>query len=167
MVSRKLVDEANKRSSAEEMLYLLTIEHPDLVALNGVVEGVTIDGKLPLVTPTRKNVTSRGQLFIAFPFQITPPEISDNIAPSLSLQIDTIDRRVTAVLLSLTDPATVLFEQVLSGSPDTVELSLSNLELRLADINASGAQCTLTQPDFGGEPTCWPPNSPATAPGIY
>jgi len=167
MVSRNLVDAANSRTSGEEWVYLLTITHADLVPLFGSVEGLTFDGKLRLATPVRQDVVSRGDTFIAFPFQIAFPESSATGRASLSVVIDAIDLRIATILRSITTPASVIFEEVLLSSPDFVERAIYNLELTNAGGNSATIDANLTQPDFGGEPLCWPPNTPATAPGIY
>jgi len=167
MTSTALRDAIADRESAELPVYLLTIQHPDLTGLFGQVEGVTLDGKMLLASGVTSNFVSRGQTFIAFGFEIDLPEQGRAQTPVLGLRVDNVDQRMTAVLRSLTSPATVLLEEVLFSSPDVVERAFVNLELVQSTGTRETIEARLSHRDYSDVPLVSKINSPATTPGIY
>lgn len=93
-------------------IVLLTIDHPSLL------------GSVVRLARNNENVTSRGETFLAFPFEITLPSDEDGRIGNAQLTIDNIDRTLLVQLGSITTPPDVTLEVVLSESPDVVDMSV-------------------------------------------
>jgi len=167
MVSASYRDAIADRQSAEVAIYLMTISHPDMVGLSGQVDGVTFDGKLRLAAGVTTDITSRGDLFIAFGYYVVEPEQGRATTPVMKIGVDNVDQRITAVLRSITTPANVLLEEVLESSPDIVERAFVNFDLVQAGADVHVVEATLSHRDYSDVPCASQVNSPATTPGIY
>lgn len=109
--------------TAEVVLSLLTISHPSISPPIRVVNNLTA-------------VTSRGNSFVAFPFELAlPDELEDRLA-RVSLSIDNVDRQIVNAVRTITSPPTVLLELVLPSAPDTVEADFT-FTLRDVEWNES------------------------------
>jgi hypothetical protein len=115
-------------------VFLATLEHPDIAALTGFVDGVTLDGKLR-VANWRHNFTSRGDVFAPGFLRVKPPRAGDRRG-ILQLAIDNVDERVKDVVKALTGKATLVLEQVYAHDPDTVRNQWTRLELKLFETDA-------------------------------
>ncbi len=127
-------------STGEVWLLLCTIEHPEIE-----------DGALRFVN-NMESVTSRGELYIAFPFSVElPGEDAENLGEA-RLRIDNIDRMIVEVIRTITTPPTVTLEVVLASSPDTVEASFQGMTLRSVAYDAQSVSGVLKFEDISGEP---------------
>ncbi len=114
-------------------VYLATLTHPDIAALSGFVNGVTLDGKLR-VANWRHNFDSRGEVWAPGFFQVKPPRSGDRRG-ILEVTLDNVDQRLTDVVNALTGRATLLLERVYAHDPDTVRNKWERLELKLFSVN--------------------------------
>ena len=96
---------------------LLTIDHASLAE--------------PIrVSSDAVDTTSRGNLFIAYPFELTLPDDEEDSQARASITIDNVGRGVIAALRSATGaPPTLLIEIVKSTDWDEVEASISGFVL--------------------------------------
>ena len=141
--------------TAEVFLPLLTIAHPSL------------SPSLYFVSNTQ-NVTSRSQLYTAWPFQITLPGEFEDQVPVVQIQIDNVDRQIMEGLRVLPAPApTMTLEVVLASSPDTVEAGPFGFTLKAADYDGLYLSGTLAFEDVLNEP--WPRFlfTPIVVPGLF
>ncbi len=111
---------ANAQETEEVLLALVTITHTQILG-----------GPLRLVQDMQ-NLTSNGNVYTAFPFQVTLPEDNDEGVPRVSLIIDNVSQEIMAALKTLppNQPPTVTVDLVLASQPNTVEFSIPNLTLR-------------------------------------
>lgn len=130
-------------------VYLATLDHPDIAALTGFVDGVTLDGKLR-VANWRYNFTSRGDVFAPGFFTVQEPKPGD-ARGTLQIKLDNVDRRLTDVVNALTGPATLTLERVYAHLPDTVRNTWGRLQLKVFGVDASALTGT-----FGPAPTAGP-----------
>lgn len=94
----------------EVFILLLTINHINLLE--------------PIrVCSDAKDVVSRGNTYLAFPFELSLPTDLAEQMPQAELQIDNIDRRIVQAVRLINSPATVQIEGVLLSTPDVVELA--------------------------------------------
>jgi hypothetical protein len=101
-------------------LLLLTIEHQTLSEPIRVVRDF-------------RNITSRGNVFIAMAFDIElPGDDPDNLS-QVKLRIDNVDRTIVEAIRLMDSPATCHVEVVLAATPDTVEAG--PFTLTLGDVN--------------------------------
>jgi len=143
------------QETGEVWLALLTISHPDIA-----------DGPIRVVDNT-VDVVSRGDTYVAWPFDWTLPTDAEDVFPDVALTISNVDRRVTEAIDALETPPTMTFEVVLASSPDLVEMSLEDIELRSAKttiLTISGK--AVFDPALNDN---YPPDliTPATFPGVF
>lgn len=155
-MSRALSSTALASAFAQETdqvwLLLLTVTHPQLTTIRLVNN--TVD------------IVSRGQTFIAFPFELELPQDDGESMPSASIRIDNVDQTIVRAFRALSTPPLVLIEAVLASSTDTVELSLEGLTFKSLTYDAA----TITA-QLGFEPILVEPiavsMTPTRFPGIF
>jgi hypothetical protein len=125
--------------TTEVFLILLTIDHDDLVAPIRVVND-------------NANITSRSNLYVAFPFDIILPADSAENLSRISLKIDNIDRQIVDAIRSITTPPTVTIEVILASSPDTLEAGPFDMTMEHAEYDANFVICQLAFEDVLNEP---------------
>lgn len=111
---------ANAGETGEVLLALVTISHSSILG-----------GPLRFVQ-NLQNITSNGNVYQAFPFQITLPADGDDGPAKVTLTIDNIDRQIAQTIRSIapSSPPTVQVDLIVASQPDTVELSMPNMTLR-------------------------------------
>lgn len=139
--------------TSEAFLLLITIDHDDLAS----PIRVTSDGV---------DTTSNGNTFTAFPFQINLLDDTDTGAPTANLTIDNIDRTVVDAIRSIDTPAAVTIQIVLASSPDTVEASMSMLELINTEWDRLKVTGTLSYESFDNDAFPAKVYNPKEFPGI-
>ena len=117
-ISPTATEAIHKTETEEVFLVLLELSHalivPPLRLVNNDVD-----------------ITSNGNLFTAFPFEITLPNDEENIIPQAKLKIDNVDRQIVDVIRSIgTDPVDVLLQVVLV---DRVRYSGNSLDTSSED----------------------------------
>lgn len=138
-LSTEALRSAHAENTDEVWLVLLTITHADL------------DEPLRFVN-NMESVTSRGRVYVAFPFEIVLPTEDPEEIGEAQLTIDNIDRRIVTTVRDLSSPPRVTLEIVLASSPGTVEASFSGLVLRDVDYDATRVTGTLRYEDIMTEP---------------
>lgn len=98
------------QETAEIPLVLLTIEHPALAT------------PLRLVRDAR-DLVSRGQVYTAFPCDVTLPDDVEGAAPRASLLLDNSSLELVDLVRSLRQTPEVTIELVLASTPDQVEIA--------------------------------------------
>jgi hypothetical protein len=122
----------------EAPIVLITIAHWEIESLR--------------VCSDAKDVTSRGDVFTAYPFDIRLPDDTDEKAPVGTLTIDNVSRQIINGLRMLQTPPTITMEVVLASSPDVVEASFEDFELVNVDYDALTIQGTISVENFMSEP---------------
>lgn len=118
-----------------------------------LLEITRADGSLIRLVRDTVDVTSGGNLYKAFPFDLTYPNQTDD-EPRATLQVANIDQVIGEEIQALTDPAPILFKRVLASSPSTVEDSYPGYELFDVTWDTTVLEGTLTQARYVHEP--WP-----------
>ena len=140
--------------SGDAFLVLLTLSHASLSP--------------PIrVTSDSVDTVSRGDNFIAFPFEISLPDDEDRRPPRARLGIDNIDRRIVQAVRSLSAAPAVLIEIVRAAAPDTVEARFVDFRLTNVTYDSSVVEGDLTVEDFTTEPFPSASFSPSLFPGLF
>lgn len=142
------------QETGEAFLVLLTISHADLAA--------------PIrVSSDAVNTTSRGETYVAFPFDLALPDDNRSSAPRARLTIDNVDRQIVEAMRLIQSPPTVLMEVVLASDPDTVEAEFPAFKLRSVEVDILTVRGDLTIELFEDEP--YPAGSfvPSAFPGLF
>ena len=149
-----LKEAAFSQETDEVFLVLVTIDHADLTDPIRVVNNT-------------ENITLRGDLYIAYPFNITLPDSREDTPPSARLQIDNVSREIGEAIRTMESPATVKIEVVRVGSPPFVELSFPEFALRDVNWDALTVSGELRVENFVNEPFPAGIFSPAGFPGLF
>jgi len=123
-----------KVSAEETPLVLLQIDHPQLPSPVRVVNDT-------------QNITSNGQEYIAFPFQVVLPDDFENQLPRSRVSIANVGRDLM-FWLETTDGgigSTAKFQQVMRSRPDQVEWEIT---MSLFNVTANNLEITA---DLGFE----------------
>lgn len=152
------------QESAEVAIALLTITHATLgTAIRLSSDPTERISDEPLVYRT----VSRGNDYLYARFQfVLPPDKSD-APPRCTIVFDNIDRGMVDLLRSVVTFPVILFEMVLSGSPDVVEMTLPAMLLTDVEITAETITITLQIDGLETEPFPAFDFNPATFPGLF
>jgi hypothetical protein len=143
----------NAPETGEVFLPLLTLEHPAL------------DAPLRVVGNTVK-ITSRGDVYLAYPFELALADSREDQLARVTLRIDNVDRRIVEAVRSLPSAATVTLEIVLASHPDVIERS-DRFSLREVFYDALVVEGTLMYEDVLNFPFTQHLFTPQTAPGLF
>ncbi len=153
-VSQTVKQAVNAPETGETFIILLTIDHADL--------------SQPIrVSSDAVDTVSRGDTFVAFPFELSLPDDTEDRLPRARLRIDNIDREVVKAVRSITSAPSVLIEIVLASDPETVEVSFPDFQMRDIGYDALTVEGSLTLEEIAGEPYPARIFSPADFPGLF
>lgn len=152
MVSADLKSEAWLPES-DLPLILLTLDHDDLVEPLRVVNN-------------KSDITSNGEVYTAFPFEIELPSDLEDAPPNARLRIDNVSREIGQTIRSISTPPSLTVQVVRGDAPDTVELEFSGMVLRNVRYDALTVQGDLEFEDLTREPFPAITFSPADFPGL-
>ena len=153
-VSAAFKREVYDSETGQAFLILLTIDHADISPPIRVVNNTT-------------NITSRGDEFIAFPFDIDLPDSTRESLPRARLSIDNVSREIAQAIRKITSPATVLIEVIRASDPDTVEIGFPVFKLRDVKWDVLQVSGDLVVEDLTTEPFPVGQFTPAEFPGIF
>lgn len=124
---------------SEVFLILLTISHPDL--------------ETPIyVSSDAVDTVSRGQIYIALPFDLTLPDENDLHMPRAYLTIDNVGRVLMAPIRKMDQPADVKIEIIRADDPDIVEIAFPDFKLTNIRYDAAQIQGKLSLEIFATQP---------------
>lgn len=143
----------NAESTAEAWLMLLTIDHPTLSSPIRVVDN-------------NADVTSNGDLFVAWDFSLTMPGEDPDNPETAHLSISNIDPLIIRSLRQISSPPSVTIGVVLSSAPNVVEVEFAGLVLRSASYDAATITGNLVFEEILTEPVATT-LTPAMFPGLF
>lgn len=147
------VSSIHAQETGEVWLVLLTISHSTLATPIRVVNN-------------NEDITSRGNLYQAFPFEIVLPGQDPDSLPKAMLRFDNVDRTAITTIRSVEGPPNVTIEVILASQPDTVEISFPNLTLRNVKYDASIIEGELLFENLFSEPITYS-MTPSRFPGLF
>jgi hypothetical protein len=103
------------QETGEVWLVLLTISHADLATPIRVVNN-------------NEDIVSRGNTFLAFPFEIVLPGQDPDSAPKAQIRFDNVERTAIPAIRGLTSAPSVLIEVILASAPNSVEISFDGMK---------------------------------------
>lgn len=152
-LSATAVASLNAQETGEVWLVLLTISHPDLPTPIRVVNN-------------NEDITSRGNVYQAFPFEIVLPGEDPDSPPRASIRIDNVDRSVIGLIRSISSAPSVTIEVILASQPNTVEIAYSSLALRNVRYDPSTIEGELFFEPLFNEPIT-ATMTPSRFPGLF
>ena len=149
-----LIESSFAESTGEVWLPLLTLSHPALPDDIRVVYNT-------------EPVTSRGEIFLDFPFDVRLPSQQDDAPSRARITIDNVSREIGQAIRQITTPLDVLIEIIRAADPDTVEKQWPNFTMRNVRWDAGQVSGDLVLEDFTEEPYPAGRFTPASFPGLY
>jgi hypothetical protein len=134
-------------------LVLLEIDHDDLA------EPI-------LIVNNKENVTSNGDEYIAFPFEIFLPDSRDDAPPTAKLRIDNVSREIVEAIRSISSPPSVTIKVIRQETPDVIEMEFAGMVLRHIPFDALTVEGNLEFEDLTREPFPAHTFNPANYPGV-
>jgi hypothetical protein len=119
-LSPRAILEAQRLNSDEVFLTLITI----------LMDGAA-DGDIRVVNNT-EDIVSRGETFLACPFQIVLPDEVDYATTNARIEIDNVDPSIWQGIRALGFAPEVRLEVILASETDVVLISSAGLKLREA-----------------------------------
>ena len=116
-VTNAFREAAYSQETDDVFLVLLKIDHDD------------IDPAIRVVN-NNESITSNGETFVAFPFELTLPDSRGDGTPTARLVIDNVSREIAESLRSITSAPQITIEVVRAAAPNTVEITFAPFTLR-------------------------------------
>ncbi len=131
---------------------------------------ITIDSQHHYVVwPTDQTITSNGQAYTPYPFDLTLPVESLEANESAQITIDNVDQLFVSALRAAVNPIAFDLKLVLASQPDQIEFELTDLTADSVSINASTITATLSVNDVWNQkfPSRGGQYDPAQYPGLF
>ncbi len=130
---------AFSQDTGEAFLILLTIDHADFTVPIRVVNNT-------------EDVTSNGEVYVAFPFSLTLPDEDENREVTAKLTIDNVSREITQALRLIGSPPTIDVSVIRAAAPNTLEISLPTFIMRDVVWDVTTVSGELVLGDITTEP---------------
>ncbi|MDP2322577.1 MAG: DUF1833 family protein [Gammaproteobacteria bacterium] len=114
-----------------------------------------------------EDVTHSGQIYTAFPFQITLPSDESEREPVASLTISNVDRRLVDEIRSISSGPSMEVRVVLASSPSTTEYGPVALKATSVSYDANAITFQLGFEAYGAEPLPATKFTPEWFPGMF
>lgn len=118
------------------------------------------------VTDNDENITSNGDLYVAWEFELVLPGEDPDNPDSARLSIGNIDPLIIRTLREISGPPSITIQVVLSSTPNVVEVEFAGLVLRQASYDAGTISGDLVFEEILTEPVATT-LTPAMFPGMY
>lgn len=140
--------------TGEAFVILLTLSHENLAA----PIRISSDGV---------DTESRGEVFVAYPFDLTLPDDEESRSSRARLVIDNVDRQIIAALRGLSSAPVLTMEIVRGAAPDVVEAVFSDFRLINVTYDSQVIEADMGIEDFTAEPYPAASFSPSLFPGMF
>lgn len=117
------------QNTDQVFLWLLTITHE-------------ATGETHRLVSNLDNVVSRGETYLAFPFEFVLPSDDGESLPEIPIVINYVSDELVALLRKHADGVVVLAEIILASAPDQPEYTIEDLVIKTVTYDAG--QVTLT-----------------------
>ena len=124
-----------QQESSDPFLLLVTMEHDSFSSPIRFVNN-------------SEDVTSRGNVYSAFPIKITLPTDDSDSVPNVTMTMDNVSLELIDELRTITDYITVSVEGILASLPDFVEIGYNDLKLKGISVNSQTIAAKLFFDDF-------------------
>lgn len=131
-----------------------------------VIESDDLDGPLRVVSNT-VDITSNGEVYTAYPFEIDLPQQDDEITIGCRIRIDNTDLEIMRTLRAITGQPRLTFSIVLAATPDDLERGPMEFVLDSIDYDAATIEGTLVFDNVLDEPSGAYSYSPQYFPALF
>lgn len=159
----------NAEASEVVDIFLVTIEHDELEAINGGQPlRLSSDPTARLSdNPLAYGTVSRGQQYDFLPFQWVAPEEGDEAPSEIQFRILNFDVNMIQLLRSTSTPASVTVEVITSAALNDVEISYPSFDLTGASYDNDAIVLSLAIDSLVTEDVPAESFTPSTFPGLF
>jgi hypothetical protein len=136
-LSPELLAEIFAQESGDPFLTLVTLSHPSFAS------------DIRLVNNT-VNITSRGNVFTAFPMKIRLPMDDGETQRDFALEMDNASLELIEEIRTVTTRISVKFEMILASLPDDVQMSQEDLAIVSLNYTARRISARIAMDSFLG-----------------
>lgn len=152
-LSPALLAQIFSQESNDPFLTLLTLTHESIDTVR-------------LVNNT-KDITSRGEVFQAFPMQVRMPVDDGETTRSFQIEFDNVSLLLIEAIRTVTTPIKVKLEMVLASMPDAVQISHEDLEIKNISYNKRRVTATIILDNFLNTEVTSEKYFPSNFPGLF
>jgi hypothetical protein len=134
-LSPELLYQLFSQNSNDPYLTLLTLTHTSFSQPIRLVNNVD-------------SITSRGNVFQAFPMKITLPMDDGETSREVAVEFDNVSLALVESIRTVTTPIEVKLEMVLASIPDAVQYSLEELKIGQIEYNSKIVRGKLYMDNF-------------------
>lgn len=153
-ITNSFKQEAFLQETDEPYLILLTVAHDDIAPSIRVVDN-------------NEDITSNGNLFTKFAFDMELPDSREGASPRARVSIDGVSREISEAIRTIDSAATIQIEIIRATDPDVLEMNWAPMSLRNVRWDASRISGELVLEEMDIEPFPIWQFSPANAPGLF
>lgn len=152
-LSPQLLSQLFAQESDDPFLTLVTLSHASFTTIR-------------LVNNT-KDITSRGEVYEAFPMRIRFPVDDGESARDFTIQFDNVSLQLIEEIRSVVDPIDVKIELILASLPDDVQLSQEDLKIQQINYNSQTVEARIILDNFLTTEMTSEIYGPSNFPGIF
>lgn len=153
-VSVAALQGALAQETGEVYLVILEVDHP---SFGDPLRFVNNDA----------DITSGGDVYSAFPFEIRLPDDREDKEPTASLKITNVSRELIDEIRSIAEPPSMVVSVILESSPNTIEWGPLDLEARGVTYDADNIVFNLAYSAFTREPFPYQTFDSVKFPGLF
>jgi len=143
-----------EQNTDEVFLWLLTIQHQESNTTFRLVNNLD-------------DVVSRGETYMAFPFQFVLPEDDGETLPTIQISVDNVSLELIEIIRTYGTGITITSEIIMASAPDNVEYSIDDLSLVDATYNSQSITLTAQIQDLLNQRFPADDYLPRTFPGMF
>lgn len=110
----------------------------------------SLDGAIRLVN-NKVNITSNGEEYIGFPFEIILPDSKEGTPPTAKIRIDNVSREIGQAIRQISTPPLVTISVVRQETLDVIEAQFSGMYLTNVSYDAMSVDADLMFEDLTRE----------------
>lgn len=153
-LSNELLAQLFKQESDDPFLTLITLTHPEWTT------------PVRLVNNTR-NITSRGEVYLAFPMRIRMPVDDGETARDFTIDFDNVSLELIEQIRTVTTKIGVTMEMILASIPDAVQIAFTDFAINTISYNASRITAKVVLDSFLNVEMTSERYNPSNFPGIF
>ena len=143
-----------EQNTDEVFLWLLTIQHQESNTIFRLVNNLD-------------DIVSRGDTYMAFPFQFVLPEDDGETLPTIQISVDNVSLELIDIIRTYGTGITITAEIIMASAPDNVEYSIDDLSLIDATYNSQSITLTAQIQDLLNQRFPADDYLPRTFPGMF
>jgi len=152
-LSPELIYQLMSQESDDPFLVLLTLTHPSFSTVR--------------LANNTKDIVSRSETYMAFPFKIRFPVDDGESAREFSIEFDNVSLELVDEIRSVTSPIGITIEMILASMPDDVQITQENLQIQTIQMNKQRISAKIIVDDFLNIEMTGEKYEPTNFPGLF